>query len=701
MTERIVVGKAPSRIAFCVDDHNILRQVGFGPDVSDEPLPFAASLYPLAYPTFGEDPFEAPALRVTNAGGALMTRLTYREHTVSPSERGDHLTITLVDDAQPLTVRLHVRSFDDEAVLEQWVDVTNDQAKPVVLHEVAAAAPLFAGTDLRLDHFTGDWGAEFQPIHDRLTAGTKVICARATTRPAHEVPPYVRFSPDGPASETSGTVLAASLAWGGNFQMAFDVRRPGTVRAWLGHLPTGAEYLLDPGAVFTTPAVLWAWSDEGTRSLTHRLHSWVRSNAVRDGDRDRAIVVNNWEATGFNFDEDRLVAFCGQAAELGGEIFLLDDGWFGVDYPRVDDNAGLGDWTPNPDRLPNGLAPVGEAASRAGIRFGAWIEPEMVNPASRLYHDHPDWVVSELGRERREERNQLQLNLCHPEVADHVQHVADSVLEPANQVTYLKWDANRMITEPGSNAHPPDRQGHWPVDVVRATWSVMEAIARKHPDVEMMLCASGGGRIDLGTLRYFHEVWLSDNTDPVDRVRMQWHAAEFLPVNTLASHVTRWGQRPIAFACAVAMSARFGFDINTQWLDDDEMRTCQRASAQYKRLRPVIQRGDLYRIVSPEFGPVGALAFHDQDDDRTVAFAFRLPDRSVDTDAPPHRMTFDFLHAKTVYQVQPINLTDDATVAPQHMRGAELLSGGLDLELHEACIAHIWEITRSDQRNAL
>lgn len=698
--EPILLDAHPTRIGFCVDDAGVLRQVGFGPDVDGGDLAFPALLYPLAYPTYGEDPFTAPALRVTNANGTPITRLTYAGHDRTDHAGGETLVLRLRDEVEPLGVELHLRSWRSEGVVEQWVRVTNDQPGPITLHEVAAAAPLLAGADPHLDHYRGDWGAEFVPVHDQLTAGTKVIEARAGTRPAHEVPPYVRYRPEGAVTETSGTVLAAALAWGGNLRIAFEVARHGGVRTWFGHLPTGADYVLDPGAAFTTPTVVWAWSGAGTRPLTQRLHRWVRAESLRDGDRDRPVMVNNWEATGFAFDATRLDRFCREAAEVGGEVFLLDDGWFGTEFPRDDDTRGLGDWDPDPAKLPEGLAGVGRSAAAAGVRFGIWVEPEMVNPESTYYRDHPDHVVAVPGRERREERNQLQLDLCRPEVADHVVAVLDGVLEEANGIDAVKWDANRMVTEPGSGALAADRQGNWPVDIVHATWAVMDRVVAAHPDTELLLCASGGGRVDLGTLRRFHDVWLSDNTDPVDRVRMQWHAAEFLPVAALAAHVTRWGRRPVDFACAVAMSARFGFDVDRDVLDDVEWEVCKRATAAYRRLRPVIQRGDLVRLVSPEHGPSAALAFVTPDRSEAVVFAYQLPDRDADRDPTPDVLRVEGLDPTVRYTVTPIDLVDGPSdgngATPPVATGDDLATAGLAWHGTVPCTAVIHHLTAID-----
>ena len=255
------------------------------------------------------------------------------------------------------------------------------------------------------------------------------------------------------------------------------------------------------------------------------------------------IVVNNWEATFFSFDTDRILGLIDHTADVGAELFLLDDGWFGQSHPRDDDTTGLGDWEVDQAKLPGGLGPLIERADERGVRFGLWVEPEMVNPDSTLYGEHPDWVVGQPARRPRRWRNQLVLDVLQPEVADFVCGVVDRVLAENPGISYLKWDANRPLTDPGSPTLRADRQANYWVDHARATWRLMETVAERHPEQTLMLCASGGGRVDLGSLRWFHEVWLSDNTDPLDRLRMQW-AALALPAGQRGRRPRDPGRRP-------------------------------------------------------------------------------------------------------------------------------------------------------------
>ncbi|MEZ5176691.1 MAG: alpha-galactosidase [Acidimicrobiales bacterium] len=652
--ELIEVVAGATGLVLGVGDDGRLHQVGFGPGVRAEPPAFPMAIYPLAYPTFGEEPLREPALRITHADGATSTRLRFESTSTWSHEHGDVHRVDLVDRVAPVPVSLWFRTWPEHDVLEQWVVVGNHGAADVVVHEAAATAPAFAGSAPHLTHWGGGWAGEWRQVTEALTFGTKVVASAGGVRPALYLSPVVLVSPDGPPQEAAGVVGTCTVAWGGDVRVAAEVPQAGPVRLIAGHQGRGAERRLGPGEAFETPHAMWSWSDAGTGPASRALHRFARRHVVRDGTELRATVANTWEAVGFEFDEERLGTQIDRAAEVGAELFLLDDGWFGRRQPRDDDTTSLGDWEVDPAKLPRGLQPVIDRTLAAGLRFGLWVEPEMVNPVSELYEAHPDWVVAEPGRERREERNQLVLDVVRPEVRTFVADVVRRVLDEHPGISYLKWDANRDLTEPGSTALAADRQSHLPVDRVRATWEVMDEVRTRHPEVELMLCASGGGRSDLGTLRWFQELWTSDNTDPVDRVRIQWGASHLLPASVLAAHVTRWGRRPLAFACAVAMSGRFGFDLDLDALTDDERATCAAASAAYVRIRDLVQQGDLHRLVSPVGATRAALAHVDPSGDRAVVFAYRLPDDEPDVAPQDDRLALPFVADPTGWVVEDL-----------------------------------------------
>lgn len=629
-----------------------LRQVGFRPVAADgtgiERGSFPPEAFPLAYPAWGEESGATPALRLEHHDGRAGSYLKLEGY--ERNEAGHRVLRT--DRLAAFEVTLCLRTWDDEQVLEQWTEIRHTQPGPLTVQAAAAAVPAVFAPDPWLTKYAGDCGSEWLPVSGQLPLGVCAAESFGAVRPHLQAAPFFLLAPDGRATETKGSVLAGALAWGGGIRLAFErrARQPELVRLWCGTNPGLGGYRLDPGDVFTTPHMIWAWSDQGCTPLTHRLHRWVRANAIRDGSRIRATVFNTWEAASFDFDQARLTAMMASAADLGAELFLLDDGWFGTEFPRNNDDAGLGDWQPDPAKLPDGIGALTQAAGRHGLRFGLWIEPEMVNPSSQLYGEHPDWVVSEPSRPRREDRNQLVLDLCQPDVRAFVPGVVDFVLTGSPGVSYLKWDANRDISEPGSAALAAGRQSNLWIDTVLARWEVMASVAAGHPDTEMMLCASGGGRTDLGTLRWFHEVWLSDNTDAVARLKMQWEASRFLPPQVIGAHVTRWGDQDLVFACAVAMSARFGFDLDPATLDHAERLACQRAASIYAQVRDLVQRGDMFRLIAPDDGRA-ALAFADAGRHRCVVFGYQL----ADAPRPPMRAlpAQSALPAKSALPIRP------------------------------------------------
>ncbi len=679
----IVIDAGRTALVLAVGAEGRLHQIAFGPGLAHRRPDLPVALYPLAYPTFGEEPVREPALRVTHADGAVATRLRVVGVREAVHEFGAEVRVDLEDRVAPLAVTIAYRTWPEHDLLEQWVEVANHGQTPVVVHRAAATAPSFSGPSPHLTHWGGGWAGEWTETTEALHPGTKTVASAGSVRPSLYRPPVVLVAPEARATETEGLVGACTVVWGGDVRVDAEVFLHGQVRLIAGHQGRGAERLLDPGARFVSPSALWVWSDAGIGPTSRALHRYARRHVVRGGTTPRATVANTWEALFFALDPAGLTAQVDRAAELGAELFLLDDGWFGTSHPRDDDTTGLGDWEVDRRKLADGLNPLIDHTLQRGLRFGLWVEPEMVNPVSALYEAHPDWVVGEPGREPREERNQLVLDVLQPEVRAFVVGVIDRVLAEHPGISYLKWDANRDITEPGSRALPTDRQSHLAVDRVRATWSIMEEVGRRHPEVELMLCASGGGRSDLGTLRWFNELWTSDNTDPVDRVRIQWGASHLLPASVVGAHVTRWGHRPMAFGCAVAMSGRFGLDLDLTKLSAEEAALAAEAVATYRDLRDLVQQGDLHRLVSPVGCTRAALAYVAPEGDRAVVFLYRLPEDDGTAAVAP----LPWLRSGETW---------DATDRTPGAGGAALDSraGGLDWPGGPAPVARVVELRR-------
>lgn len=696
--ERIEIDGGRTGLVLGVGDDRRLHQLALGgPEVRAGEQAFPTLIYPLAYPTFGEEVLREPALRVTHATGHPSTRLVVDGQTEQLHAHGRLHRIELVDRVAPLLVTLCWKTWPAYDLVEQWVEVTNTGDAPATLHQAASASPALPGDDPWFTHWGGGWAHEWTETTEPLAPGTKTVASAGGVRPSLHRPPVALFAGSGRATETEGSVLAATVIWGGDTRFDAEMAMHRHCRLIAGIQHRGAERILDPGERFTTPPVALVWSDEGVGPTSRALHRWSRDQLIRDGDRPRALVFNNWETMFFDLDTPKVNAVVDGAADLGAELFLLDDGWFGGHHPRDHDQQGLGDWMVDAAKFPDGLTPVIDHTLATGMRFGLWVEPEMVNPTSELAEAHPDWVIAEPGRERREERQQLVLDVMRPEVRAFVLDVIDQALAQHPGISYLKWDANRDIFESGSEALPPDRQSHLAVDRVRVTNEIMAEVARRHPDVELMLCASGGGRSNLETLRWFHELWTSDNTDPVDRVRIQWGASHLLPASVLGAHVTRWGDKPVAFGCAVALSARFGFDLDPRALTADERAAAVQAVETARRIRSVVQFGDLHRLVSPVDGPVGALAYlsaapraaAESDAPVAVAFAYRLDDGDVRSGG----LAIPGLDAEASYRVEDATPGSPERGAVVERTGADLASGALALPGGPAPSAQVYVIS--------
>ena len=528
----------------------------------------------------------------------------YVKHETTAVDTNVSLTrIELKDRFYPFFVNVHLKAYAREDVIEEWTDLRHDEDGVVTLYRFASSSPLVKGKEHWLTQFHGDWSREGEISEEHLSEGTKILDSKIGVRASqYRIPSFI-LAQGGPAQEESGEVFGGSLEWSGSYQLAFDVDWDDRLRVLAGINPFASQYHLVRGRTFTTPAMLWTWSDHGKGQVSRNLHSWARRYGIRDGSLPRPVLLNNWEATYFNFNEQKLVSLLDGAKELGFELFLLDDGWFGNKYPRNNDNAGLGDWQANTNKLPHGLGYLADQAVQRGLRFGIWLEPEMVNPKSELYEKHPDWAIAQPHRAPELSRHQLNLDLSNPAVKEFSWKSIDDTLGPNPGITFVKWDANRYVTQPGSQWLKPDEQSHLLIDYNLALYDIMARMAEKYPRVMAMLCSGGSGRADYGALKYFDSFWPSDNTDPAHRVFIQWGFSHFFPASTMCAHVTRMGNRPLKFALDVAMSGDLGFDVDLAKTTPEDRQAMANAIKLYKEeLREVVGQGDLYRLESPYDG---------------------------------------------------------------------------------------------------
>lgn len=650
-----------------------------------------------AYPPAGLDNLFEPAVGLTHADGNASLELQFVDaQTAQPSPGVRTTTVRLRDPKYPVEVLLHYAAYAEEDVIKTWTEIKHQERKAVVLNNYASAMLHFQAPQYWLTQFHGDWAEEMRQQEAPLTSGSKVLDSKLGTRADMYQTPAFFLALGRAADETSGDVLAGTLGWTGNFRLAFELDNQNDLRISAGINPYASAYTLPPNQVFTTPEFIFTYSTQGKGQASRNLHRWARRYGVLDGTQPRLTLLNNWESTYFDFNEPKLDGLMAGAGKLGVDLFLLDDGWFGNKYPRSADNAGLGDWQPTRTKLPNGLGHLVQEATKNGIKFGIWLEPEMVNPKSELYEQHPDWLLRLPNRPEDLSRNQLVLDLNNPQVQDFVFHTVADVFAQNPGLAYVKWDCNRPMTNAYSRYLGPD-QSHLYVDYVRGFYKVCERLRQQYPHLPIMLCSGGGGRTDYGALKYFTEFWPSDNTDAVERVFIQWGYSNFFPALTLACHVTNWNpQQSLKFRTDVAMMGKLGYDVDLAKLTPAEMAFSQQAVQAYKRLSPVVWQGDQYRLRSPYESNQPAVVYVAADRARAVLFAYNLHTRFHETVLRTRLQGLDPARRYRVAETNllpgtPSNLADQG----QSYSGDYLMQVGLKLTTDEApaLTSHVLELT--------
>ena len=643
-----------------------------------------------AYMASGGEDFFEPALAVTHADGDKTTYLYYKDSQTRAIDGGTETIIHLADKKYPLEVTLHYAAYNRQNVIKAWSEIVHHEKSDITLWKYASTMLYFNEPSYFLTSYHSDWAREAQPVTQKLTYGKKIIDTKLGTRAAMYMQPFFELGINAPASECSGKVMLGTIGWTGNFRCTFEVDNVGGLRVIPGINPYASDYKLKAGENFVTPEFIFTLSDDGIGEATRNLHDWARLYQLKDGKEDRMTLLNNWESTAFDFDQDKLAGVMDDAARLGVDMFLLDDGWFANKYPRNNDTTGLGDWEPNTVKLPQGIAGLTAAAKKAGVKFGIWIEPEMVSPKSQLYEKHPDWVITQPGRDIYYYRNQLVLDLANPKVQDYVFGVADKILSDNPDVAYFKWDCNSPITNIRS-PYLKDKQGNLYVDYVRGLYNVLKRLEAKYPHVPMMLCSGGGARCDYEALKYFTEFWCSDNTDPFERIYIQWNMSKFFPVKAMASHVTDWNKKTsMKFRLDVASMCKLGFDIDVHNLSDADFNLCKQAVANYNRLKPVILDGEMYRLVSPYEGNHAAVNYVSEDKTHAVLFAYDLHPRYKE---PLFNVKLQGLDPSFVYSVKEINLPEGQKAETKTYTGDYLMKIGLPVLTASEGTSHVLELT--------
>lgn len=625
-----------------------------------------------AYTPAGTRNIQEPAIAVTHADGNNSLDLKYSSHQVKKlGEDISLVTVVLKDPVYNFEVTLYYKAYFKENVIEQWSVIKQQEKGTVVLQKYASANLRLKAGSYWLTQYHGDWAKEMQPEEAKLTHGIKTIDSKLGTRANLLQPSCFMIALNKPATEDEGAVLYGALEWSGNFKTDFELDIQDNLRITSGINNYASPYTLQPGEEFTTPPFLYTFSAKGKGEASRNLQQWARRYKILDGQGTRLTLLNNWESTFFDFDENKLAAILKDTKKLGVDLFLLDDGWFGNKYPRNGDNAGLGDWQENKTKLPNGIAALVKEAQNDGVKFGIWIEPEMVNPKSALYEKHPDWVIKQPKREEYYFRNQLVLDLSNPKVQDYVFGIIDTLFTKNAALAYIKWDCNAVIYNAYS-AHLKN-QSHLYIDYVRGLYKVLERVRAKYPIVPMMLCSGGGGRVDYAALQYFTEFWPSDNTEPLERIFIQWEYSYFYPAITSSNHVTDWGKQPIKFRTDVAMMGKLGFDIVVSKLSANDLLFCRNAIKNYDSLKQIIWQGDQYRLSNPRESSTAAVLYINEAKTSGVIFNYLVNSRYGEGSKLP--ILLKGLDADKKYSIKEINLYPgtSSTIDPNKIYSGDFL----------------------------
>lgn len=645
-----------------------------------------------AYTPSGSKSFLEPAISVVHADGNTSLDLRYVKHHVEKiNDNVSQLDVELKDPVYDFTVHLFYKTYFNEDVIEQWSTIVHHEKGAVQLAKFASANLTLKSKNYWLRQYHGDWAQEMNPEESQLTHGIKTIDSKLGTRANLLQPSSFMVSLDKPAEEDEGSVLFGSLEYSGNFKIDLELDYLNNLRILAGMNNYASRYTLQPKEVFTTPKFVYTLSNAGKGKASRNLHNWARKYKILDGQGERLTLLNNWEATYFDFNEQKLKALLKDTKALGVDLFLLDDGWFANKYPRNNDDTGLGDWQENKTKLPNGIASLVQEASNNGVKFGIWVEPEMVSPKSELYEKHPDWVVKQPKRAEYYFRNQLELDLSNPAVQDFVFGVLDGLFTKNPDLAYIKWDCNAIVYNAYS-AHLKNQE-HFYIGYMQGLYNVLERIRAKYPTVPMMLCSGGGGRVDYGALQYFTEFWPSDNTDPMERIFMQYEYSYFYPSISTSNHVTDWGKQPLKFRTDVAMMGKLGFDIVVSELSEQDLSFAQQAIQEYNAVKDIIWHGDQYRLADPRAGNYASIQYMDAAKRKGVIFNYLVNNRYEQGSHFPVKLKG--LDANKQYRIEEVNLypgTSSSIDRAKTYSGEFLMTVGFNPDLKQGRNSVVLEI---------
>ncbi|OGE55495.1 hypothetical protein PENARI_c004G05014 [Penicillium arizonense] len=619
------------------------------------------------FPDQGRGDFRIPAIRIRQSEGYTVSDLQYKSHEIiagKPALSGLPATMGSKEDVSTLVVHLYDKYSDVSADLSysifpnydaivRSVNVTNHGTANITIESLASLSVDLPFEDLEMISLRGDWAREAHRERRKVEYGIQSF-GSATGYSSHLHNPFLALV-EPSATESHGEVWGFSLVYTGSFSIDVEKGSQGFTRALVGFNPGHLSWNLPPGETLTSPECVSVYSKDGIGGMSRSLHSLYRKHLIKSkfATSDRPALLNSWEGLSFDYNETSIYNLANEAAEVGAKLFVLDDGWFGEKYPRTSDEQGLGDWVPNPDRFPNGLEPMVKnitglkaANSSTNMRFGIWVEPEMVNPNSTLYNEHPDWVLHAGPYPRTERRNQLVLNLALPEVQEFIIKSISDILSSAD-ITYVKWDNNR-----GMHEMPSPATDH---AYMLGMYHVFDTLTSKFPNVLWEGCASGGGRFDPGVLQYFPQIWTSDDTDAVQRITIQLGTSLAYPPSAMGAHLSAVPNQQtgrtvsVAFRGHVAMmGGSFGLELDPAEMPADDKAALPGLIALAEKVNPIVLTGDMWRLNLPEDSNWPAVLFISENGQQAVLFVFQL---SANIDHSWPRIRLQGLDAKASYKV--------------------------------------------------
>ncbi|MFD1773972.1 alpha-galactosidase [Paenibacillus rhizophilus] len=642
----------------------IFMERGFSPNPDASDRTFSLDTLPQEYPAYGNGDFRIPAYQIQLDNGSIVTDLRYKKHRmykgkpklkglpstyVEDDNEAETLEIIMEDRMLGLTATLAYSLYADRDVITRSVQFDNQGSQNLKILRALSTSVDFRDDEFELITLYGAHINEKNIERRRIVPGIQMVdSCRGASSPQQA--PFLALVRKG-TDEDQGEVYAFNLVYSGNFTAQVQVDPYRNTRVSIGINPFDFSWLLEPGETFQTPEVILVYTAKGLGDMSRIYHDLYSKRLCRVPFRDRVrpILINNWEATYFDFDAEKIEQIANEANQLGIELFVLDDGWFGK---RDDSKSSLGDWVVNQRKLPNGLADLANRVRNLGMEFGLWFEPEMVSIDSELYRTHPDWCLQVPDRPHTLGRNQLVLDLSRQDVCDYVIKALSDILSDA-PITYVKWDMNRHMTDIGSMALSPERQRETAHRYILGLYKIMEEITARFPNILFESCSSGGGRFDAGMLYYMPQIWTSDNTDAICRLKIQYGTSLVYPPITMGAHVSSVPNHqvgrmtPLETRGYVAMSGNLGYELDLTKLTEEEKEAVKEQIALYKEIRPLIQFGRFYRIFNPFDGNEAAWNFVSEDQSEAAAYYFKVLSQPA---APLRTIKFKGLHPDYVYE---------------------------------------------------